>query len=243
MKEKKKRDDGRETDLEGDIEGLGKGLSPDRAGKSKGGVVGEFDGFLGTTEGEDGEDRAKDLVDDARTGGLHVVDHGGREEETLLGELDRRLVDRGSFLASQIDVVRHPLELHLVDEGTHVDALVEGVSHSEVVHSPLDLLDHSLGDALLHEQTRTSAADLSLVVPDGVDETLDGAVKVSVIKDDERRLASQLERQLLSTSSGALAQQSSHASASREGSLVHVLVVHQVEAKVVSSRQNVHNTY
>jgi len=40
-------------------------------------------------------------------------------------------------------------------------------------------------------------AHLALVEPDGVDHTLDGAVKVGVVKDDDRRLSAQLQGDLL----------------------------------------------
>ena len=63
-----------------------------------------------------------------------------------------------------------------------------------------------LGDILLDQQARTRTAHLALVEPDGVDHAFDGAVQVGILEDDERRLAAQLQRELLA-GAGRLAAQ------------------------------------
>ena len=54
-----------------------------------------------------------------------------------------------------------------------------------------------LGDRLLHEEPRAGAADVALVEVDAVDDPLDRLVERAVVEDDVRRLAAELERQLL----------------------------------------------
>jgi hypothetical protein len=48
------------------------------------------------------------------------------------------------------------------------------------------------GNALLHQQARAGAADLALVEPDRIDDTLDCAVEIGVLENDEGRLATKL---------------------------------------------------
>ena len=54
-----------------------------------------------------------------------------------------------------------------------------------------------LGDRLLDEEPRAGAADVALVEVDAVDDPLDRLVERGVVEDDVRRLAAELERQLL----------------------------------------------
>ena len=69
----------------------------------------------------------------------------------------------------------------------------------------LSLCDQPRRDAFLHQQPRAGAADLPLVEPDRVDHAFDDAVEVGVVEDDERRLAAELQRQLLAAAGGGFA--------------------------------------
>ena len=57
--------------------------------------------------------------------------------------------------------------------------------------------DDLVVDRLLHEQPGARAADVALVEEDAVDDALDGLVDRGVVEDDVRRLAAELQRQLL----------------------------------------------
>ena len=70
---------------------------------------------------------------------------------------------------------------------------VERSADAEFAHACPNLFDQALGDALLHEKARTGTTDLSLVEPDPIDESLYGAVEISVIEDDEWRFAAEFE--------------------------------------------------
>ena len=82
-----------------------------------------------------------------------------------------------------------------------------------------------LGDTFLYEQARTSAADLALVEPDGVDHTLDRAVEISVFEDDEWRFAAEFERQLLARARGRLADDAADIGRAGEGNLVDIRMI------------------
>ena len=58
-----------------------------------------------------------------------------------------------------------------------------------------------------------------------VDHALDGAVEVGVLEDDERRLAAELERQLLAAAGGRLADDPADFGRAGEGDLVDVGMV------------------
>ena len=78
-----------------------------------------------------------------------------------------------------------------------VGVLVERVADAQRRHAPLQLVDDRLVDRLLHEEPRAGAADVALVEVDAVDDPLDRLVERGVVEDDVRRLAAELERQLL----------------------------------------------
>src|SRR5207245_8182006 len=73
----------------------------------------------------------------------------------------------------------------------------ERIADAQRLESLLELLDERLVDRLLCEEPRARAADVTLVEIDAVDDPLDGLVERGVVEDDVRRLAAELERQLL----------------------------------------------
>jgi hypothetical protein len=62
-----------------------------------------------------------------------------------------------------------------------------------------------LRHAFLHKDARTGAADLALVEPDRIDHAFDSPIEIGVVEHDERRLATQLQRQRLARTGGLLA--------------------------------------
>jgi len=83
--------------------------------------------------------------------------------------------------------------LHARDDSADINGLIERGTHAKRVHAVLNLADQFIGDALLHQQPRTGAANLSLVEPDAVDQAFDGAVEVRVFKDDEGGFPTEFE--------------------------------------------------
>ena len=113
------------------------------------------------------------------------------------------------------------------DDGADVDGLVERRADAQRAHAVANFRDERLGDALLHQQARAGAANLSLVEPDAIDQAFDGAVEVGIFENDERRLAAQFERKPLVTRGGGAADGASYFGGAGEGNFVDVRMLDQ----------------
>src|SRR5262249_17945603 len=120
-----------------------------------------------------------------------------REPVALLGQTARRLVDLSALLLAGGDELLDLVELLLRVDRAHVGVLVQRIADAQSLEAALELLDDGLVDRLLHEQPRAGAADVALVEVDAVHDPLDRLVERRVVEDDVRRLAAELERQLL----------------------------------------------
>src|SRR2546430_433806 len=67
-----------------------------------------------------------------------------------------------------------------------------------------------VGDSLVSQEPRSGAAHLPLVEPDRVPHALDHAVQIGVVEHDDRALAAELERELLTGARRRLADQASY---------------------------------
>ncbi len=121
--------------------------------------------------------------------------------------------------------------------------LSSGDPGTQRAHAIAHLRDERLGDALLHQQARTGAADLSLIEPDAIDQAFDRAVEVGVFEDDERRFASQFEREPLVAGRGRAADGASHFGRAGEGDLGHVGMLHQRFAGRAVAGDNVDDSW
>ena len=101
------------------------------------------------------------------------------------------------------------------------------------------LCDELLSDVLLHEEAGTGAAGLALIEEDGLHDALHSCVLVRGVEHHDGRLAAQLERDLLASAGGLLAQEAAHVGGAGEGNLGHVWVVGEVRADVVAARDDV----
>ena len=61
------------------------------------------------------------------------------------------------------------------------------------------------GDRFLDQQPASGAAHLPLIEPDGIDQTFDSTVEISVLEDDEGTLATQFESESFPSTGGCLA--------------------------------------
>mgnify|MGYP001315985695 CR=1 FL=1 len=87
--------------------------------------------------------------------------------------------------------------LRFINDSCHVNGLVKTVSNTEAAKTRLQLGDELVKDSGLDQELGSGRADLALVEPDGVHDTLDGRVQVSRVKHDHRGLAAQLQGDLL----------------------------------------------
>ena len=172
-------------------------LRPDAGAEAVRRVVRLLDRLLGRAERQHREHRAEDLLLRDAIALRDVREDGRREPVALLRQAARRLVDLGALLLAGLDELPDLLELHLRVDRADVGVLVERIADAQRLEAALQLLDERLVDRLLREEARAGAADVALVEVDAVDDPLDRLVERAVVEDDVRRLAAELERQLL----------------------------------------------
>ena len=124
----------------------------------------------------------------------HAGENRGRHEETLRRQTARRLPHFRPFLHPGVEVAQDRLELGARHNGAHIGVLVQRVAHAQDAQTALEFGHDGVRHGLLHEQTRTGAADLPLVEEDAVDDALDGLVDRRVVKDDVGGLAAEFHR-------------------------------------------------
>src|SRR5260370_3639516 len=158
---------------------------------------------------------------------MNVTQQRGRKIQTARRHGDGRLPAGRAFRDAVIDEALDALELQACKDGADVDGLVERRTDSQSVHAVLNFTDQFIRDALLHQQARTSAANLSLVEPDAVDQAFHGAVQVGIFKNNERGLAAKFKRELLVALRRSLSYRASHFRRARESNLVDVGMFHK----------------
>ena len=158
-------------------------------------VVRDADRLVLRREACDPGDRAERLLAAHRRVRGNVDEHGRLEELPLdpLAADD----DLGTTRRRVGDVALDLLDGGLVDERPDVDALGEPVRHLEPAHGLREALEEVVVDALLHEQPVRRDAGLPGVAELARDRAGDRLVEVGVVEHDERRVAAELERDLL----------------------------------------------
>mmetsp|Transcript_22535 Transcript_22535/g.36541 ORF Transcript_22535/g.36541 Transcript_22535/m.36541 type:complete len:378 (+) Transcript_22535:9097-10230(+) len=94
----------------------------------------------------------------------------------------------------------------------------------------------------MNQEARACAANLTLIEPDGIDETFNGAVQIGVVKDDVGGFATQLQRQGFAGACGGFANATTDGGGAGEGHLVHVCV-HDHLAHFAIAGHDVHHTF
>src|SRR5258708_1523371 len=158
---------------------------------------------------------------------MNVAQQCRRKIQTARRQGYGRLPTSRAFRDTLIDQPLDALELYAGDDGTDVDGFVERRTDSQSVHAVLNLTDQFIRDALLHQQSRTSATNLPLVEPDAVDQPLHGAIQVGIFKNNERRFSAKFERKLFVALRCSFANGAAHFRRTGEGNLVDVGVLHE----------------
>src|SRR6266852_67454 len=199
------------------------------------------DRFLGCAERQHGENGAEDLLLRDPVALRDVREHGRHEPVALLGEAARRLVDLRALFLARLDELRDAVELHLRVDRADVGVLVERVADTERLEAALQLLDERLVDRLLREETGAGAAHVALVEVDAVDDSLDGLIERAVVEDDVRRLAAELERQLLAGAGELALNRLADLGGAGERDLVDAVVVDERRARAPVAGDDVHD--
>ncbi len=155
---------------------------------------------------------------------LTPVNTVGANQKPLLGQLARRRPALRALGLAGGGQLGDLVELLARVDRADVGVLVERVAEPQGGQPPLEPVDHVLGHRLLHEQPRAGAADVPLVEEDAVDDPLDRLVDRRVVEDDVRRLAAELQRELLAGAGDRLADRDADLGRSGERDLVDARV-------------------
>ena len=214
-------------------------LGPDAGGQPVARVVGQRDGLGGGAEAQAHQDGPEDLLGHDGTRRRRPDAQGGGHEETVVRDRPVGLPDRRAVGSARLQVSPYAVQLRPVHQRAHVDRLVQGVSHPQALHPAAEAVVHLLLHALLHQQPRAGATDLSLVEPDPVHHAFDGGVKVRALEDHEGGLAAQLQRQAPARPGGDAPDLASHLGGAGEGDLGDARVPHQRRAGLAVSGDDV----
>ncbi len=108
-----------------------------------------------------------------------------------------------------------------VDQRTLVGRAREAVAHAQLAHRFDQLRDERVVHAFLHQQAIGADAGLAGVAVLRGDRALHGGVEVGVVEHDERRVAAELQRNLLERAGALLHQLLADLGRAREGELAH----------------------
>src|SRR5580700_2149025 len=102
----------------------------------------------------------------------------------------------GPFSLAARDVGQHALHVSSTDERTNLGARIQGITDDERGGAGLETLHKGVFDAPMYKHTRAVRAHLTRRVEITEQSPRDRIFKLCVIKDDERRLAAELERDI-----------------------------------------------
>ena len=156
-------------------------------------VVGSLDDLVHILELHEAHDRAKDLL----LGNGHVVGHisedGGLDEVSFLSVALSSQEQLGSLLLSSLHISQDLVHLFFINLGSLLGLLIEGISD----HSSRGALGGSLNkliiNLLVNKDSASSDAALALVEEKGKLSLLNGQFHVSVVHNNVRRFATELE--------------------------------------------------
>ena len=194
------------SDVQRDVDAL----APHASRQSIHGIVRQFDRFAGSAEGHRRQHRTKNFLLRHNRSGMNVAEQRGRIIKSARRQFDLRLPAGRALGDSLIHQPLDSIQLHPRHDRADVDGLVERRAGAQGAHTVADFGDERLGNALLHQQARTGAANLSLIEPDAIDQAFDRAIEIGVFENNEGRLAAQFEREPLMAGRSGGANRAAH---------------------------------
>ena len=155
--------------------------------------------------------------------------------------MQARLHQLGALLQAAVDQLANFVELHARIDRADVGVLVERIADAQRGDAIAQLADHLREDAFLHEQTRAGAADVPLVEIDAGDDAFDRLIERRVFENDVRRLAAELERELLLRAGDGLREHFADSGRAGEGELVDVVMIDERLAGRARAADDVHD--
>src|SRR5690606_9896592 len=110
-------------------------------------------------------------------------------EAALFRQCNAGLVLLRTLSRPRVDKFADALQLHRVNDGAHVDGLIQRIADAKLFHARSQLRDEAIMDAFLHQKPRTGTADLALVEPYGIYDAFDCRIEIGIFEDHEGRLA------------------------------------------------------
>src|SRR5262249_4298585 len=151
-------------------------------------------------EGDDGGDRSEDLLACDAVGVRDVVEDRGLDEVAALEALRMHAIAANrqlGFALADLLVLADTIELFAADERAHLRVPIERPADRD----RLRLLDHRLDEPIvdwtLDQDAAAGGADLALIEEHAEECTLDRVLEIRIGEEDVRRLAAELERNLL----------------------------------------------
>ena len=195
----------------------------DGRGQAVGAVVGQLDSLGLILELGDGTDRTEDLL----LHDLHIrsdiAEDSGLDKVTLVTMALTTDLDGRTFVLAGLDVTHDAVVLNLADLGALESSLVERITDDILFSACLEGLDKLVVDALLYVDARSGAAALAVVEVDAKVDPVDGLLDIGVVEHDIRRLAAQLESNLLEVGGGGgLHDSTPNERGTGEGDLVNI---------------------
>src|SRR5215470_8972052 len=173
---------------------------------------------------------------------MYVAEQRRRIVEASRRKRHRWLPTNRSLSHSLINQAANTIQLHWRDNRANVDGFVERWPGAQRAHAVAYFGNQWFSNAFLHQQAGSRAANLSLVEPDAIHQTLDCAVEIGILKNNKRRLPAQFERELLVSGSGCSAYGSSNFRRTRKRNLVDVGVLDQSFARGAVSGDDIYNS-
>src|SRR5690606_9297171 len=172
---------------------------PDRPGEAIVVRVRLADDVRLVLEGDNGEDRAEDLL----AGDAHVVADAAEDrrlEEVAFREVLRTAATEGQLRAlvlADLDIGRHAIELCRGDDRAHQGAVGQRIANREALRGVDQVLHEAIVVVGGDEDAGAGGAGLAAVAEPGRDGGAGGGLQIGVGEDDVRALAAQLQRDLL----------------------------------------------
>ena len=174
--------------------------------------------------------------------GSTSVKKPGAKIAALGREFHGCLPQRAALNLALLDQRGDAFQLSCRDKRTDIHGLVERIADPQRFHALAQLVVEPLRDAFLHEDARSGTADFALVEPDGVDNAFHRPVHVGIFEDDERRLAAELQRQLLLRSGNLFADDAADFGRAGKGNLVDIVMAADQSARFAIAMDDIDNT-
>ncbi len=212
-------------DLLGDAVGRLQVLSEDSRAKTVGGVVGHGNSLLLSLEADNNDNRAEDLLTEDAHLRSDLSEDGRGDEETLAVSINgdglATSSNSGALILTNLNVLEDTVVLDSGDLRTLEGVLTPLVANlANSVDGVDELLHELVVDTVLDKNTRGGSADLALVGEDTEVSPLGSLLNLSVVEDEERRLATSLKGDILKGLGGGAHDVGGGGSRASEGDLV-----------------------